>query len=347
MPFRGVQHVFEHRERLRRRQLRQHFREVGTGPLDVSNLRPSRKPPFHSGGTEVVVGGNRTRLHDPELRAVVAPFHVLRRSVLPLDREEQRGELLNLRIGQSELRKAVQYTDIVQGRAFRPVRHPAGATKHDNGVALADADFVGIDLTVDERRAKPWRRIHHELVGRSGQRIDRERHAGGDRLNHSLNQHAGRSRGRRKGARTPVCLGPLGIGRRAAREHSVQQIGPSNVQSRVVNAGERLLRRVFRKAGRSNGKPFIGRPVLEPCVPVDRREVGVRRLGQNHEAVGNREAALFQPGAIPGFAANAGSVGGGKVVQCGEPHSAELATKTRKHKTNSPRHRMDDGRVGR
>jgi hypothetical protein len=49
--------------------------------------------------------------------------------------------------------------------------------------------LVGVHASADKVVAQPGRGVDHELVG-SGERVDRERHAGDRRRHHALHQHA-------------------------------------------------------------------------------------------------------------------------------------------------------------
>ena len=108
-------------------------------------------------------GGDRPRLDDPELPAVVAPLDVLGHAVVLFDARDERAELRELRGRQRR-----------HGSGALPGR--ADPRRQHCRIALVDAEFIGIDQAAHERLAEPASGVDHELVG-AGDGVDRERHA--------------------------------------------------------------------------------------------------------------------------------------------------------------------------
>ena len=170
-------------------------------------------------------------MHDPESGGVAAPLDVLGRAECALDGDQQAGKLGDLRVSERQRRLAILV--------------PGGAAEHNRAVRLPDADLVRFRAAVDQRRAEAADRIDHELVGRPGHRIARERHACSNRIDHGLDQNGGAGRARRQPARGTIRRGAIGHGRRAARGNGRGDPAAGNIQEGFVNSGKGLPGRVL------------------------------------------------------------------------------------------------------
>ena len=243
---------------------------------------------------------HRPGLDDPELLPVVAPLDVLRHAVMPLDAGEQDRERGQLGGGQRRSRDRAG-----RGRAEPHRQHSA---------AFADMEFVGIDLSANERFTESAARVDDEFV-RSGDGIDRERHAGSDRRHHHLHEHADARLIVNDPPRDAIRARRRRIRRATARDHCVYEGGALDVEPCLVDAGERMAGAVLTDAGRSHGEPCAGRQRIEPRVIRQRADDIIGGSARNREAVGHRKACPSKARATVGLAADQRQILGRDLVQ--------------------------------
>ena len=172
-------------------------------------------------------GRHRPRLHDPELPAVVAPLDVLRRAVVPLDPRQDAGELVELR--RRQRRDAAGVLTARAGRADSTVASP-----------LRTRNSSGSICPLTSASPSPRPALIDELVG-AGDRVDRERDAGGHRRHHLLHEHGDRAPSSSAMSRASRYARACADPRRApARQHRLDQPIALDVQLRLVDAGERV-----------------------------------------------------------------------------------------------------------
>ena len=111
-----------------------------------------------------------------------------------------------------------------------------------------------------------------------------------------------------------ACL--LGAAGTPALEHGVDEPIALDVQTRLVDAGERVSFAVFADAGRPHREARARRRRVEPRIRRKAPDLVVGRVAGDREAVGDGEPSLLQPRAVERLAAHARQIARSNRVEC-------------------------------
>ncbi len=183
---------------------------------------------------------------------------------MPSRRPGQRRDSLNLRVGQRRLlRKRGRNVRRPNAARRRGVGHVHAMLGHDapldDPARAIDQPRVGVRLARDDRGAEARHGAHHGHAAAPRNRIGAERHTGGARRDHALDQHRRGMRQQRQAVLAPVRENPIGESRLPDRTHLLRDVGGRHVQEAFELTGKRMLGTVLVAGRRSDGHELAGR----------------------------------------------------------------------------------------
>ncbi len=158
------------------------------------------------------------------------PLDVLRPAEMPSRGSGQRRDILNVRVGQRRLlRKRGRNVRRPHAARRRGVGHVHAMLGHDapldDPARAIDQPRVGVRLARDDRGAEARHGAHHGHAATPRNRIGAERHTGGARRDHALDQHRRGMRQQRQAMLAPVRENPIGESRLPDRTHLLRDVG--------------------------------------------------------------------------------------------------------------------------
>ena len=263
-----------------------------------------------------IQGRDRTGLSEPQAAARVdRPLGVLRRAVVRLDPDTERGERPDLVVGDARVAGGARPLDALGSPAGLRADQGllvAKAPLQDRAARRVDDEVVGVDGPCHDGFPEPRARVDHGVAAPARHRIGREEHAGDRGVDHPLDDHGERHRAGIDAVGDPMRDGPVRPqGRPAASDGLQHRLGADHVEVGVLLAGEARVRQILRGRRGSHRHRRVGAeaPVAVDDGPRDRVGQGsrehcgarlARQRGERRRVRGRRRRQPIEDGGESG-----------------------------------------------